>query len=95
MSSIVKVLLVESHGSMALVSLIVLSVVNVPAAVMKVLGVVLWAGRSNILASSHEMIPLLVQHWSIRVVHVTLCWFLLSRVRMVIGCRFVLWNSWI
>ncbi len=38
MSSRVKVSLVERQGSIALVSLTILSVVNVPAAVMKVLG---------------------------------------------------------
>ena len=73
MSSRVKVLLFERQGSIALVSLIVLSVVNVPAAVLKVLDVVSWVGRSNISASSQEIIPLSVQHWSINVVHATLC----------------------
>ena len=88
MSLRVKVLLVESQGSMSFMSLTILSVVNVPAAMMKVLGVSLYVGRLNILVSSQEMMSLSIQHWSSSVVHAILFWFLLSGVRMVIGCRF-------
>ena len=95
MSSRVKALLVERQGGMAFVSLTVLSVVNVPAAMMKVLGVPLCVRRFNVLVSSQEMMPLSVEHWSSSVVHAILFWFLSSRVRMVIGVGFPLWTSWI
>ena len=90
MSLRVKASLVERQGSMAFMSLTVLSVVNVPAVVIKVLGVPLYVGRFNILVSSQEMMPLSVQYWLSSVVHAILFWFLLSRVRMVIWCRFSL-----
>ncbi len=65
MSLRVKASLVERQGSMAFMSLIILSVVNVPAAVIKVLGVPLYVGRFNILVSFQEMMPLSVQHWRV------------------------------
>ena len=86
-SSSEKVSLVKRQGSIALVSVIVLSVVNVPAAVVKVLGVVLLVGRFRVLASFQEMMPLSVQHWSINAWQAILCLLLSSNVRMVIGCR--------
>ncbi len=62
MSSREICLLVDRQGSIAFTSLTVLFMVNVPAAMLKVFGVLSWVGRSNILASFQ--MPLSVQHWS-------------------------------
>jgi uncharacterized membrane protein YagU involved in acid resistance len=87
MSSRVNVWPVQMQVNIASASLTILSVLNVPTALMNVLGVPIKVRRSNDVVSSQEISPLSVQHWSSSVLHATLYYSLSSKVRMVIGCR--------
>lgn len=87
MSCRVNVWLVERQGNIMSMSLTIWSVVKMPPAVMNVLGVPQEVGRSNVVASSHEIILLSMQHQSSSALYATLCCSLLRKVGIEIGCK--------